>query len=74
MGLNRIVDPGRPAPDNPSVGSATGRVHATCQALEAWSRQTDRVFDDFLEGMVEADGLQLFVRHAGTGPPVLLQA
>jgi hypothetical protein len=30
------------------------------------------VFADFVEGMVEADGLQLFVRHAGTGPAVLL--
>jgi haloacetate dehalogenase len=30
------------------------------------------MFDNFVEGMVEADGLQLFVRHAGTGPAVLL--
>jgi haloacetate dehalogenase len=30
------------------------------------------VFDEFAEGMVETDGLQLFVRYAGTGPAVLL--
>jgi len=30
------------------------------------------MFEDFAEQMVEADGLELFVRHGGAGPAVLL--
>ncbi len=30
------------------------------------------MFEDFDEGMVPGDGLDLFVRHSGAGPPVLL--
>lgn len=30
------------------------------------------VFEDFVAETVDADGLPMFVRHAGAGPPVLL--
>ena len=38
----------------------------------ACSWQTGGVFEDFDEGMVEAGGLQLFMRYSGAGPTVLL--